>query len=75
MSTRIQTLNPETTTGKSKELFNAVNTKLGFIPNLIKVFEKVIRSRIVEYMEKNSLFNPGQHGFRAGRSDHALVNY
>lgn len=38
MSTRIETLNPETTTGKSKELFDAVNKKLGFIPNLIKVF-------------------------------------
>jgi uncharacterized peroxidase-related enzyme len=38
MSTRIETLNPETTTGKSKELFDAVQKKLGFIPNLIKVF-------------------------------------
>lgn len=38
MNTRIETLNPETTTGKSKELFNAVKSKLGFIPNLIKVF-------------------------------------
>jgi uncharacterized peroxidase-related enzyme len=38
MSTRIETLNPDTTTGKSKELFNAVQNKLGFIPNLIKVF-------------------------------------
>ncbi len=38
MSTRIETLNPETTTGEAKELFNAVNSKLGFIPNLIKVF-------------------------------------
>jgi len=38
MSTRIETLNPETTTGKSKELFDAVNKKIGFIPNLIKVF-------------------------------------
>lgn len=37
MSTRIQTLNPEVTTGKSKELFNAVQKKVGFIPNLIKV--------------------------------------
>ncbi|CAL2102332.1 Macrophage infectivity potentiator-related protein [Tenacibaculum sp. 190130A14a] len=37
MSTRIQTLNPETTTGASKELFDAVQGKLGFIPNLIKV--------------------------------------
>ena len=38
MNTRIETLNPETTTGKSKELFNAVQSKLGFIPNLVKVF-------------------------------------
>ncbi|WP_298507808.1 carboxymuconolactone decarboxylase family protein [uncultured Kordia sp.] len=38
MSTRIETLNPETTTGEAKELFNAVQQKLGFIPNLIKVF-------------------------------------
>ena len=38
MSTRIETLNPETTTGKSKVLFDAVQKKLGFIPNLIKVF-------------------------------------
>ncbi len=38
MSTRIETLNPETTTGTSKELFNGVQKKLGFIPNLIKVF-------------------------------------
>jgi len=38
MSTRIATLDPETTTGKSKELFTAVQNKLGFIPNLIKVF-------------------------------------
>ncbi|WP_299156408.1 carboxymuconolactone decarboxylase family protein [uncultured Tenacibaculum sp.] len=38
MSTRIETLNPETITGKSKELFDTVQNKLGFIPNLIKVF-------------------------------------
>ena len=38
MSTRIETLNPETTAGTSKELFDGVNKKLGFIPNLIKVF-------------------------------------
>lgn len=38
MSTRIKTLDPATTTGKSKELFDGVQAKLGFIPNLIKVF-------------------------------------
>ena len=36
--------------------------------HLIKVFEKVLRAHIVAYMEDNSLFNPHQHGFRAGRS-------
>lgn len=38
METRIKTLNPETTTGEAKELFDAVNKKVGFVPNLIKVF-------------------------------------
>ena len=36
--------------------------------HLIKVFERVIRKHIVAYMEENNLFNPGQHGFRNGRS-------
>ena len=36
--------------------------------HLIKIFEKVIRKRIVNYMEQHNLFNPTQHGFRSGRS-------
>ena len=36
--------------------------------HIIKVFEKVLRKHIVAYMEENNLLNPGQHGFRAGRS-------
>ena len=36
--------------------------------HLIKTFEKVIRKYIVSYMEEHNLFNPGQHGFRFGRS-------
>ena len=36
--------------------------------HLIKVFERVVRKHIVDYMEENHLFNPGQHGFRNGRS-------
>ena len=35
---------------------------------LIKVFEKVVRKRIVEFMDKHILFNHSQHGFRGGRS-------
>lgn len=33
---RIIALNPETTTGKSKELFNAVQGKLGMVPNMMR---------------------------------------
>ena len=35
---------------------------------LIKTFEKVVRRHIVAFMEKHSLFNISQHGFRMGRS-------
>ena len=36
--------------------------------HLIKIFEKVLRAKLVEFMEKHCLFNPSQHGFRFGRS-------
>ena len=36
--------------------------------HLIKVFEKIIRNRVVEFLELNNLMNPNQHGFRAGHS-------
>ena len=36
--------------------------------HIIKLFEKIVRKYIVAYMEENDLFNPTQHGFRAGRS-------
>ena len=39
--------------------------------HLIKVFEKVIRTAIVSYMERNNLFNPSQHGFR---HDHSCLS-
>lgn len=34
--TRLQALNPETTTGKTKELFSAVQSKLGLVPNMMR---------------------------------------
>ena len=36
--------------------------------HLIKVFEKVIRIYLVNFLEKNDIFNVNQHGFRIGRS-------
>ena len=36
--------------------------------HIIKIFERVLRGRISQFLEMNDLHNPGQHGFRAGRS-------
>ncbi len=33
---RINALNPETTSGKSKELFNAIQKKMGMVPNMMR---------------------------------------
>lgn len=33
---RLEALNPETTTGKSKELFNGIQSKLGMVPNMMR---------------------------------------
>ena len=32
--------------------------------HLIKLFERVIKKYLVQYLEENNLFNPNQHGFR-----------
>ena len=36
--------------------------------HVIKIFERVMRSHLVEYFERNGLFSKRQHGFRSGRS-------
>ena len=36
--------------------------------HVIKVFEKVARNHLVSYLQEHDLLNPGQHGFRSGRS-------
>lgn len=33
---RIQALNPDTTTGKTKDLFNEVQSKMGMVPNMMR---------------------------------------
>lgn len=33
---RLEALNPETTTGQSKELFNGIQAKLGMVPNMMR---------------------------------------
>jgi hypothetical protein len=36
--------------------------------HLIKLFERVLRSKLVAFIEGNNIINHNQHGFRAGRS-------
>ena len=53
--------------GNSKA--DAVNYRpIALTSHIIKIFEKVIRTHLVAHLEHNNLFNPNQHGFRAGRS-------
>ena len=34
----------------------------------IKVFERIIKNKVIEFLESNSLLTADQHGFRKGRS-------
>ncbi len=36
--------------------------------HIMKVFEKVVRKKIVNFFDENNSFNVNQHGFRSGRS-------
>ena len=53
--------------GESKS--SAANYRpVALTSHIVKLFEKVVRTKIVKYMEENNKFNENQHGFRAGRS-------
>ena len=54
---------------KGKSRGDHVNYRpMALTPNLIKLFENILKKHIVASMEENNIFNPGQHGFRLGRS-------
>ena len=36
--------------------------------HLIKIFEKIVSDKLIEFLEKNDKLNKNQHGFRSGRS-------
>ena len=36
--------------------------------HVIKIFERVFRKKLVEYLDRNNLICGDQHGFRAGKS-------
>ena len=52
--------------GKKSEFSNYRPVSL--TPICAKLLERIIRDRIVAYLEDNGLINKNQHGFRAGRS-------
>ncbi len=41
---------------------------ISLTPIMMKIFERIIRKQIVEFLTRHDLLNPTQHGFRAGRS-------
>ena len=41
---------------------------IAITPHPIKIFERVIRKRLSDYLEKNKILNENQHGFRKNRS-------
>ena len=49
--------------GKSKGV-PANYRPVALTSHIIKIFEKVLRNKIVQFMEQQNLFNPSQHGFR-----------
>ena len=53
--------------GKSRSV--AANYRpVALTSHLIKIFEKVIRKNVVQYMDKHKLFNESNHGFRQSLS-------
>ena len=47
---------------------------VSLLPLVGKVFEKILKSQIVSYLEENSLLNVSQFGFRKGLSTSMAVN-
>ena len=41
---------------------------IALTPHPIKIYERVIRDKLVEFLETNNIFNRNQHGFRKNRS-------
>ena len=47
----------------------AVNYRpISLTSHIIKMFERVLRDKIVDFLEENCILNNNQHGFRKGRS-------
>ncbi|MEO8885526.1 MAG: carboxymuconolactone decarboxylase family protein [Mucilaginibacter sp.] len=62
---RLKALDPETTTGKSKELFNAVQGKLGMVPNMMRTMGNS-PAVLNGYLSLNSALAEGSLGGKLG---------
>ncbi|WP_284653440.1 carboxymuconolactone decarboxylase family protein [Flavobacterium terrisoli] len=63
--TRLQALNPDTATGKTKELFNAVQGKLGLVPNMMRTMGN--SDAVLEgYLNLSGALSKGKLGGRTG---------
>ena len=57
------------------ELSSSNYRPISVLPCLSKILEKLIKIRIISFLEKNHVFNPYQYGFRAKHSTtHALLD-
>ena len=47
---------------------------IALLDNIGKIFEKIINSRLRQFLEDNNLYNPQQYGFRQGKSTTHVTN-
>lgn len=62
---RLTALDPEATTGKSKELFNAIQTKLGMVPNMMRTMGNS-PAVLNGYLTLNAALGEGKLGGKLG---------
>ncbi len=62
---RLKPLNPETTTGKSKELFNVIQGKLNMVPNMMRTMGNS-PAVLNGYLSLNSALSEGTLGGKLG---------
>lgn len=63
--TRLEALNPKTTTGKTKELFDGIQSKLGMVPNMMRTMGN--SSAVLEgYLNLSGALSNGSLGAKMG---------
>ena len=53
---------------KGKKTNSSNYRPISLTSHVIKIFERVLRKKLVSYLESNNIINPNQHGFRNNRS-------